>query len=394
MTVFRYRAVDGSGREVRGDESAGSLRDVTAALRGRGLFPQEITERGGGGTGSGRLATADLAIILRALGDQFHAGVPLDRALRSTAELLPAAKARRLTDLQIAVRAGRPLSDAMGEGGWPTFTVNSVRAGEAAGALDKVLVRLADHYEQTASFRSEIGLSLAYPMFVLGVGLVSLALIVVVVVPKLSGIFRGYEDRLPLVTTIFLAFAGFLRNRWPLVLAAVALAAAGVAAVVGTAGGRTWLRETAWRTPWISGILQAIEWERLSRTMSLLLANGVPVVQALELARDGSAMKRLRALIERLVVGIRSGGRLSLLLRTEEGVPEMVRQMVSVGEETGTFDSAFERTAEFYERRVRHSLRKATTFAEPVLIVLIAAGIGVMVVAVILGVYSIMEVTR
>jgi type IV pilus assembly protein PilC len=105
-------------------------------------------------------------------------------------------------------------------------------------------------------------------------------------------------------------------------------------------------------------------------------------------------MKMLRALIERLVVGIRSGGRLSLLLKAEEGVPEMVRQMVAVGEETGAFDSAFERTAEFYERKVRQSLRKATTFAEPVLIVLIAAGIGVMIVAVILGIYSIMEVTR
>jgi type II secretory pathway component PulF len=394
VAVFRYRAVDGSGRESRGDESAGSAKEAATILRGRGLFPLEVTERGVGGGGSGRLATADLAIILRALGDQFHAGVPLDRALRSTAELLPASKARRLTELQIAVRAGRPLSDAMGEGGWPTFAVNSVRAGEAAGALDKVLVRLADHYEQTASFRSEIGLSLAYPMFILGVGLVSLGLIVAIVVPKLTEVFRGYEDRLPLITTLFLAFAGFLRNRWPLALALVALAVAGVVSVVGTTGGRGWLRETAWRTPWISGILRAIEWGRLSRTMSLLLTNGVPVVQALELARDGTSMKMLRALIERLVVGIRSGGRLSLLLKAEEGVPEMVRQMVAVGEETGAFDSAFERTAEFYERKVRQSLRKATTFAEPVLIVLIAAGIGVMIVAVILGIYSIMEVTR
>ncbi|HHY92670.1 MAG TPA: type II secretion system F family protein, partial [Firmicutes bacterium] len=340
----------------------------------------------------GPLPLASLAAFLRGLGSLLQAGLPLLACLTVLEEEAVGPALRTACEhVKRSLAEGQSLSFALAQQGkrFPPFLIAMIKTAEATGKLDVVCTRLAQNYLRELRLRQKLGQAAAYPLFVLGLaGVVSVVMIQVVLPPFLS-LVSEVEAALPAPTRLLLALSQWDNQlRLGAAIGAVALLA-GLA--LATPTGRVLRDDLLLRVPFLKELLVKTHLLRLAQTLSLCLAGGLSLPQALDLAQGSVFNHRLRKEVQLLGEGVRAGNNLSSLLHRARGCPTRLVQMVRVGEEAGTLEQMLAQAADLYEEEVNRFLTVLAAVAEPAL--LLVAGVAVLFVllALVLPLLSVME---
>lgn len=407
MAQFYYQATTPQGKLIEGVMEAGEERAVVTRLRDQGYLPLRIRPPGEGQVRpttearhfalpqvpwGKKVRQKDLQIFTRELATLISSGLPLDRALSvltglTTKEELKEATAQILRTVQ----QGKSLSESLAEYPkiFPPLYVNMVKAGEIGGFLDTVLQRLADYLERSQEMQDEVKSALAYPVVLTVVGGLSVMFMFTFVLPKFAGLFKDAGPALPAITRLVLAIGDWLHAYWWVLVLLIVGSVLGLRHYIRTPHGRfAWDR---WRLRMIlmGDLIRKLEVGRFARTLGTLLKSGVPLLQALEIVEAVVGNQVISRALKEVRTGVREGQGISGPLSRSGVFPTLALQMVSVGEETGHLDEMLMRVAEYYDKETNSQLRTLVSLVEPALIVIMGLVVGFVVIAMLLGIFSI-----
>lgn len=401
MPEYLYRAADAAGSLSRGRCEAADENAATRQLRARGLVPIELAPAGAvkavsaGSTRrprGGRIGQADILSLTSELSVMLRAGLSLDSALRV---LIGMSHKQSVSDLLEgvleAVKGGATLSKALSAHGplFGDFYLNMVRSGEAGGNLSEVLARLVEHLERMRSLRESVISATIYPAILLAVAVLSLIAMLGFVVPQFKAMFTDLGDALPLPTRIVLEL-GELFSAYGLYAAVLTLlAAALLARWAGTPAGRASVQGRLLRLPLLGRIALKYDITRFARSLGTLLGNGVPILAALDIARQTVGNHALREALAAVTPAMKGGGRLADALRATALFEPLALNLVKVGEETGRLDAMLLELARLFDRDVETAIKRALTLLEPFLILTLGLLIAGIIVSILMGILTI-----
>ena len=394
-TLFRYTAKDIDGRTVRGTMEAADYDALYAQLLEQGLYPQRVTGRGADRRPR-TLRPQELSDLCRQLSTLLASGVSLVRALTiiSQDEGISAGLRRVYESVLSEVRKGSSLSDALEvQQVFPALMLGMVRAGEGSGRLDRVAERLAVHYEKAHQMNQQVKSALMYPMILAVLSVAVVIVIVTFVLPQFSDLFSTM-DSLPAVTLALMAFSDFMVTKWYLLLLGLAALAAALRALLHVPSVRLALDRGKLTMPVFGRLHRIICTARFARTISSLYASGLPIITALQTARDTIGNAYIGSQFDAVLAQVRSGVSLSAALESVDGFQRKLCSSIAVGEETGQLDSMLDSIADSMEYDAQQASRRMMTILEPMLIVLMAFVVGFIIIAVmspIIGSYSAIE---
>lgn len=403
MPVFEYKALSGSGKAVQGLREADSPRALRAVLRREGVFltevlgEQQVTAQQAREVNVrrfllGRISTEDLAIATRQLAVLVHAGIPLVEALGALVEQVDKEKMKRvLGDVKQRVNEGASLADALGAHPrvFGDLYVNMIRAGEHSGALEIVLVRLADFTESQARLRSKILGTMAYPAAMMVIGSIVLGILFTVVIPRVMKIFEDTEATLPWMTRALIGFTTFVTEWWWAILALAAASAWGFLRWRRTPAGRARWDRFVLVVPVFGRLVRTIAVGRFARTLSTLLKSGVPLLVAMDIVKNVVGNVRLAEVIEQSRDAIREGQSIAAPLKRSGEFPPLVHHMVAVGERSGALEEMLANVADAYEDQVETTVAALTSLLEPVMIVAMGGVVAFIVFSVLMPILEI-----
>jgi general secretion pathway protein F len=388
VPLYAYRALTAAGRACAGVVDATSQHAAWEALRARGVYPTTLREDTGAAVERRRGApAAELAAITRQLALLVAAGVPIAEALEATADATrhpPLLHA--LTRVRAAVREGRPLADALGDAPevFPSLYRELVRASEAAGALAPVLTRLAAYLERSAALRARLRTALTYPATMALAVVAVLLFLLAWVLPQMAQLFAETGAPLPLPTRVLLAGGTFVARTWWLWLLAVLGAALGVSAWLATPAGRARADGLLLGLPLIGRVATAAGLARVAHTLSTLLAGGVRLETALDLAGATAGNARIAEALGAAREAVRQGQPLAPALAASRLVPAPLLRLVATGERSGGLADALAHAAAHLDAEVERDVAAATALAEPVLVLIMGAAVLLLVLSVLL----------
>ena len=390
MPKYDYKAVKLDGEALEGEQEAADEAALVSALQAHGLLLLEARPAGGlrarlGRTRRRRLNQKEIGILTRQLATLIEAGMTLDRSLQVLIDLTATEHlVRVLSDLQDRVRGGATFSSALEaqEGQFPRLYINMVKAGEAGGALDQVLDRLADYLERTAELRQTVVSALIYPSILLFVAGMSVILLLVFVVPQFTVLFEDMGAALPLPTRIVVATGDLFRNYWWAMLCVMALIAVALERWLQDEAVRSRLDARVLRLPLFGDLIWKMETARLAHTLSTLLKNGLPLLSALTLAKEVVSNRQVSGRLDEAGEELKHGRGLAGPLARLQALPDLALQMIRVGEESGALDAMLAKVATIYDRETRNSVQSMLSLLEPVLII----GLGVVVAGIIISI--------
>jgi general secretion pathway protein F len=407
VQLYRFKAISSDGAIVEGEMMATSQAAVLERIRAQGQLPVRAEEAGGAGRSEKSLSLlpslgkrvneAQVATFTRDLATLLNAGLPLDRGLSIMLELAdPSPMRDMLTQLRERVRSGTALSDAMSHhaGAFSRLYVNMVRAGEAGGALGPVLQRLADYLERSRALRESVKTALIYPALLVFVAGLSVAILLIFVVPQFKQMFDDMGKALPLATQVVIGLGDGLRSYWWALLLLI------VAAVMAV---RVQLSQPAGKRAWDAGVLRLplfgelstkLEVARFSRTLGTLLSNGVTLLNALGIVKDTTMNMVLSDGVAKIGDGLKQGrGMFAPMLET--GLfPKLATHMVRVGEETGKLEEMLLRVADIYDLEVERTIKRLLAIVEPALILTLGVIIAGIIMSILLAILGANELVR
>lgn len=397
MAVFVYKAKKGPDQTVDGRIDADSRVVALARLDALGLSPISLeVENSAGHRGRGRrrrVPVRDITVFTRQLAGLLRAGVPILRALTTIQQQSSNPAFRGVVDgIVDTVRDGSMLSEALGRypALFPELYVNMVRAGESVGALEEMLLRLAEARERDDELRGRVLTAVAYPALVLGIGAASVFVILTFFLPRILHLFDGMNTVLPLPTRIVMAVSGVFAHSWGWLLAGSAAVGWGLYRYARTRHGRLAIDAAVLRLPLAGRFALDTDLVRFSRTLALLLAGGVPIERALALSAKTLVNRRLREAVTQVGEDtITRGASLADGFRRRPEIPPFLTNMMAVGEEAGRLDESLQEAAAFYQRELERDLRLMTTLLEPALILLVGAVVGFIIFAMLLPIFQI-----
>lgn len=401
MPVFVYRAADRRGQTIDGVMEAPDARAVVERLQREAYFPIRVVPHAAARPWlalgvSGRIRQRDLLAFTQQIATLVEAGIPLDRALAILEELTSAPRLKVVAgDLLHSVRGGASLSDALAKHHPRPFSrlyINMVRAGEQGGVLEVTLRRLAEFLEARAAFTETLRSALAYPVFVIAVGIAAIAFLMTYVIPRFATIFDDLGQAIPLPTQILLVVSGAVRDYWWLgaIVALAAILAWRMWTV--TPEGRLGWDRVVLRAPWLGPLLTKIETARFARTFGTLLRSGVPVLNALAVVGDMMSNQVVALAVRRLAESVKRGDTVAAGLAEHGQFPPLATHMVRVGEETGRLEEMLLKTAETYEGDVRGDLNRFLSLLGPAIILVMGVFVAFIVVAILMAIFSINEI--
>ena len=408
MTAFRYEAIETSGVPVQGMIEAEDRKAALQLLGGRGLFPSTLEISSGNGGASASTATVDrpksqeqhfgkrirrkdITAFTREMSALLSSAIPIPQALSGLGEQEENPNLRAVVlKVADAVRKGASLSAALDEHPklFSKLYISMVRVGEEAGALQKVMADLADLLEHEDEVRSEVVAAVAYPVFVLAFGFVTVTILMTVVLPKVMGMLQDMLPILPLPTLILLKVSGFLHHYWLLVLLGTGGAVAGLWRYLhSTRGAEAW-DGLKLRLPLVGGVFRAAALSRFARTLGTLVKSGVSLLPSLKIVENTIGNRILAKQISRVAEEARGGDSLAAPLRKLGIFPGTAVQMIDVGEESGRLDEMLLKVAEIEERHMRARTKTLISLLAPILILVVGAVVGFMVIALLLPIFK------
>ncbi len=412
MPVYAYRGLNEKGRNVGGIIDADSPKGARIKLRRSGIFPTDLNEtREQVGSSKStstrfnldlagmftRITPQDLALMTRQLATLVGAGLPLVECLGALTEQVDSPRQKKiLSQVRERVVEGGNLADAMKAhpAVFNDLYVNMVRAGEASGALDLVLIRLAEYTERAAALRAKVRSALTYPVFM---GLASSAILFFLlsyVVPKVTRIFEETHAQLPAVTLVLLAISGFLSNYWWLVIGLVLLLVVAVRVSTRTPSGRLRFDRLTLRIPYFGKVLKKVALARFARTLSTLLLGGIPLLQSLDIVKHVVNNLVLSNAIEDGRNSIREGHSVADPLKKSGLFPPLLVHMIAVGEKSGELESMLARAADAYDGEVEASVSALSSIMEPLLVIFMGGVVLFIVMAILLPIFELNQLVK
>ena len=399
MALFRYKALSATGESLDGQMEAANADEVIVRLQDQGYLPVEAMRADQSGEaislfsfGKKReLNAAQILQFTQQLATLLGAGQPLDRALGILIELPETADARKVLErIRETVRGGAPLSVALEQqhGLFSRLYVNLVRAGESGGGLDDALRRLADYLERSRELRSRVTNALTYPVFLLGLVFVSVAILLVGVVPQFEALFASLNAELAWYTQAVLWLSSGLRNGWPLILAALLLFAWWLNNRIGDPAWRLAMDGRMLANRYSGPLIGRLETARLARTLGTLVGNGVPLLTALNLSGNVLSNRVLANALEAASSEVKSGSGLGYALGRQKVFPRLAVQMIQVGEESGELDTLLIKVADTFDVETRNALDRLLVLLVPALTILMAVIVAAIILSVLLPIYD------
>ena len=387
MPVYAYKGVTQAGKNAKGFVDAESVRAARAKLRRDGVYPTDLSESGsspsraertreGGRSFSlaslRRVSTLDIALATRQLATLVGAGIPLVEALGALTEQVESTRLKGLVGgVRDRVNEGAALADAMAQAGvFGDLYVSMVRAGETGGALEQVLERLAEYLEGQVRLRNRVLSITIYPLMMLGFAVFVVAMLVTFVLPQITQLLESLNQPLPFYTRAIISLSEFARGWWWAVLALVVGATVGLRAAIRTETGRVRWDVFKLRLPVLGKVVRLLAISRFARTLSTLLAGGIPIVKALDISKYVASNAVIGAAVERAKESLTEGASLAAPLRASGEFPPLVIHMVDVGERSGELEPMLAKVAENYDEQVENTVTRLTALLEPVLILL------------------------
>jgi len=399
MPDYKYNARNQQGELVAGTIDAPNEAIVMEIMRERNLIllevklvkhrTQSLRDLEILGTG---IKNKDVVIFARQLAVLISATVPIVRALRIlTKQSESKALQTVIQDVADQVDGGARLSAALHKHKrvFDDFFVYMIRAGETTGRLDEVLVYLADQKEKDFQLRSKILSAMIYPSFIVVVLIAIFIFMMIFVIPKLLGVVSESGAELPWVTKILLSVSSFFTGYWWLLLFLLFIAVAGYIVMRGKPKGQELIDAAKLRFPIIGGIFHKIYLARICRSLSNLLASGVPVNRSITIVGDVVGNNVFKIIMAKAVEDIEGGRSISQSFAQHSQIPPMMAQMVNVGEETGRLDLILGKLAEFYNNEVDALTSALVSLVEPIIIILLGVGALILVSGVLLPIYQI-----
>jgi len=405
MSAFRYQAVEAGGAPVQGVIEAEDRKSALQLLTQRGLFPSnlEVTAPANETTAANspaapaepgfgsRVRRREITAFTREMSALLGAAIPIPQALESLGEeeSNPALRAvvRQISE---SVRKGDAFSVALDANPrlFSKLYTSMIRVGEEAGVLPTVMNDLADLLEHEDEVRGEVVAAVAYPLFVLIFGVVTVTVLLTVVLPKLFGMLKEMLQVLPLPTLILLKISDTLHQHGILMLLAVSGIVAGIWWGLRTPRGATAWDKLKLRLPLIGAVFQSAALGRFARTLGTLVKSGVSLLPALKIVENTIGNRVLAAQIASVAEETRGGDSLAAPLRKLGIFPKTVVQMIAVGEESGTLDEMLLKVADIEERHMRAKTKTLISLLAPILILVVGSLVGFMVIALLLPIFK------
>ena len=383
MPVFTFSGKDASGQKISGERVAPNKQSLASALRRERITPGAIREKGKEFVmptfGSGKVGTKDIAIFFRQFSVMIDAGLPLVQCLEILASNQENPTFQKtLNGVRTTVEGGATLANAMRS--FPIvfddLTTNMIEAGETGGILDIILQRLAVYVEKAVRLRAAVKSALIYPIAVVSMAFLIVGALLKWVVPIFANLFNGLGVSLPLPTRIVLGLSNFVQGFWWVFFAGSFGIVIGIKQIKKHRRGRYYFDKMMLHLPVLGQLLRKIAVGRFTRTLGTLITSGVPILEGLSITAKTSG----NAVLEEALMKVRKAieeGRTIIDPLKECGVfPNMVTQMIGVGEATGAMDSMLQKIADFYEEEVDAATKDMLAMLEPVIIGLLGVMIG------------------
>lgn len=395
MPVYKYKAIDESGKAVQGVIDADSPKTATEKLKRQGVFLSSLNEAKESKARSFNpfkgIKIAELAVTTRQFSTLISAGLPLEASLSALSEQTEDARLGQvLAEVRERVSEGSSLANALGEhkNVFSDLYINIVRAGEASGTLDIVLLRLADFLETQAALTSRVRGALIYPMFMFVIGGGVLFFTMTYVIPRIAKIFEESQSSLPLMTLILIKLSDFLNNYILFILLFIVILAFAAYRFHGTERGKMFFDRLMLKVPVFGKLTSMVVISRFTRTLGTLLSSGIPLLDALEIGEAVMGNKVYGKTLQEVRVNVREGASLAQPLRESGVFPPLVTRMIAVGEQTGEMEAMLSKVADIYDQQVETMVSTLTSLLEPVMIVLIGAIMAFIVFAVLLPIFN------
>ena len=395
MPVFTVTGTDPQGKKVAGERLADSKAAVTMQLRRERITPGAIKEKGKEFAlptfGTGKVPIKDTAVFFRQFSVMIDAGLPLVQCL----EILAANQENQvfqkcLTGVRQSVEGGSTLSNAMRQ--YPKIfddlTTNMVEAGEAGGILDTILQRLATYVEKAVKLKSAVKSALIYPVSVISIACLVVGCLLKFVVPIFANMFVSMGVDLPLPTKIVIGLSNFVGRFWWLIFAFFIVLFVAIKFVRKDPKGRYMFDKMLLGLPVLGNVLRKIAVARFTRTLGTLITSGVPILEGLSITARTSGNAVLEDALMKVRKAVEEGRTIVDPLKESGVFPNMVTQMIGVGEATGAMDAMLQKIADFYEDEVDAATKDMLTLLEPVMIGFLGIAVGGIVVSLYLPLFS------
>jgi type IV pilus assembly protein PilC len=399
MRKFNYEAKDNTtSKLVKATVQADSEHEAAKLLVAQGFTPLDIKEAESQENlltrFSSRITTKDKVVFTRQLSTLIAAGLPLSQSLRTLVEQTQNRRLRGvIQELIVSIEGGHSLHESFAKHPdvFDKLFLALIAAGEASGTLDQALQRVAAQQEKDAAISSKIRGAMTYPIIVMVVIIGVMAFMLLTVVPQVEKLYRDLHQHLPVITQIIVSLSDFLTRFWWLILAAVVVGVYLLIQYLRTEAGQRTVDILKLNFPILRGLFQRLYMARFNRTGETLLNTGVSMLDMLAIASEAVNNSVIAAEIDRAAEKVKGGKDLSAALGAEAHVPELVPQMISIGEKSGRIDEMMGKTAKIYEDELDQEIGGIATSIEPVLMVVLALVAGGMVAAILLPIYSLVN---
>lgn len=390
---FDWKGINRRGKKTQGEIKASSLMEAKALLRQQGITPSLVRKQAkplfGGAP---KIEPMDIAIVTRQIATMLSAGVPLVQSIDLIATGSEKKNLRTLMQkVSLKVQSGLPLSEVLREQPkyFDELYCDLVKSGEQSGALDRIFDRIAIYKEKAEALKSKIKKAMFYPIAVIIVALIVTSILLIFVVPQFAEIFAGFGAELPAFTLFVVKLSELMQAYWWVVLAAIIISFKVIAKSYKTSlAFRTQADAMILKAPVVGDILNKAAVARYARTLSTTFAAGVPLIEALESAAGAAGNEIYRNAIMEVRADVSAGGQMYSSMKTTNRFPEMVIQMVSIGEESGSLDDMLARVANIYEQEVDDAVDGLTALLEPLIMAVLGVLIGGLIIAMYLPIFQ------
>lgn len=405
MPVYEYVGMTSAGKKTRGVFDADNPRALRDQLKAQGVFITEYFEgkaaakRKGGDVqiklpGADRISLMDVVVLTRQLATLQKAGIPLVESLSALIEQCEKEKLKAVvSQVRQKVNEGSSLAAAMAEHpeAFSDLYINMIKAGESSGNLDIVLLRLTEFLDGQLGLQQKLIAAAVYPLLMVVLGSFIVAYLMASVVPKVTQIFDDQEAALPFITQVLIFFSDVIAGYWWLILMAIGGAIYGFRKWKVTPKGHYKWDRFVLKMPIFGDLVRMIAVSRFAKTMSTLLASGVPLLGALDIVKNILGNVILIDVIEKARLNIREGESVAGPLKRSGEFPPMVTHMIAVGERTGELESMLQSVAEAYDQQVSSRVAALTSLLEPLMIVVMGGAVGFIVFAILLPILKMNE---
>ncbi len=399
MPTYNYQAKSFNGKVVQGSIEASSEAEARIKLRAKKLIPLKVgagsfarsSSSASARVARGKVKPKDLQVFTRQLSVLIQSGVPLVQALEVLSQS-PRGKGLDAALKQIVqdISEGKKLGDAFKAHPhiFSKFYINMLIAGEEGGVLDQVLNRLAEYIEKSVKLNGKIKGAMSYPVVVLFIAMAVVAGLLVFVIPKFVEIFKSSGQQIPALTQLCMDMSDFVRDKWYVLIIVIFAIVFGFKAWIGSPKGRVQFDNLLIRLPVFGEFVVKSAMARFSRTLATLLAAGVSIMDALQIAANTCGNSLLENALIKSKASVAKGKLLSVPLAQETFIPHMVVQMIAVGEQTGSLDGMLDKVADFYEDEVDVAVNSITSLMEPMMIVVLGGIVAFFVIAMYLPIFQ------